>query len=366
MTSETNLKNEDISLKDLILTIRDWIRYFLSKWYIIGTWGLLGGAAGLTYAILDKPVYTATTSFVLEEGGISGGLGAYAGLANAFGLGVGNQGGLFEEDNIIELYRSRRMLAKTLLSPLQSGNNNPNKLLIDQFIDGFKGYRELWNENPALKQFRFVADNSNIKNDSQKRLQDSIISRVVNDLNKNFLNIEKKDKNLSIILVEVSSPDELFSKKFNEALVSNVNDFYLTTKTKSAEENVAILQKKVDSVQSRLSGSISKAAVVADATPNQNPTRMAQRIVPIQNSRVDAEINQNVLSTLMQNLEAGKMALLKERPLIQIVDEPILPLAKSRLGKIKGVIIGGFIAIFLVTLFLSGKKLLRDALTEVA
>ncbi len=78
MQENTNINtsytvNESNSLKDLILNIRDWIHYFLSKKYIIILFGLLGGGLGFTYALLKKPVYIASTSFVLETGGNKGG-----------------------------------------------------------------------------------------------------------------------------------------------------------------------------------------------------------------------------------------------------------------------------------------------------
>src|SRR5690606_823126 len=96
---------------------------------------------------------------------------------------------------------------------------------------------------------------------------------------------EKPDKKLSIIKVEVTSPDEVFSKAFNENLVRRVNDFYIQTKTKRSTDNIATLQHKVDSVQAVMTDAIYSAAKVSDATPNLNPTRQVQRLGPAQKAQ---------------------------------------------------------------------------------
>jgi hypothetical protein len=350
---------EKASLKELILAIRDWVKYLFSKWYIILLFGLIGAALGFGYALTKKPVYTATTSFVLETGGKSGGLGAYSGLAASFGIDLGGGGGgLFEGENILELYKSRTMITAALLSKVSI--EGKEGLLINRYID-FNGLKKKWEQNPELKavQFDFPVINGNSR---RQLLRDSIVGQIVKQIAANDLKVEKKDKKLNIIYVSVNSKDEPFAKAFNEQLVKTVNDFYLDTKTRKNLQNVVILQGKTDSVRAGMTGAINRAAAVADATPNQNPTRMAQRIAPMQNAKVSAEINQTVLSTLLQNLEMSKIALLKEMPLIQIVDSPILPLEKKGFGKLKGLIIGGILGGILIVIYLMVRKLIRDAL----
>lgn len=357
----TEVQEEEGSLKDLILSFWNWIKYFLSKWYIISLFGIIGAVLGFIYASIKKPIYTATTSFVLETGTKSGSLGAYAGIAASFGIDLGGAGGgLFEGENILELYMSRNMISSTLLS--ESIFDGKKQLLIDRYID-FNNLKKSWKKNPELKNIHFRADNI-YANQRQQLLHDSIIGQIAKRISKGSLKVAKKEKKLNIIYVTVTSPDEFFAKTFNENLVQNVNNFYLETKSKKNLENVTILQQKTDSVRGIMTGAINRAAAVADATPNQNPTRLAQRVAPIQNAKVSAEINQQVLGALLQNLELSKISLLKETPLIQIVDEPILPLDKTTMGKIKGLIMGGMIGAVLITIFLYIRKFLKNTLAE--
>lgn len=364
MQENTNINtsytvNESNSLKDLILNIRDWIHYFLSKKYIIILFGLLGGGLGFTYAWLKKPVYTASTSFVLETGGNKGALASYAGIASAFGIDLGGGGGgLFEGENILELYKSRNMITKALLSEGVFGNKK--QLLIDRYIE-FNNLRKSWDKNPRLKNIQFRPDNL-YQSDAEQLLHDSIIGRIVKNIETRNLKVEKKDKKLNVIYVTVSSPDELFAKAFNEQLVQNVNQFYLETKSRKNLENVQILQAKVDSVRNILTGAVHRAVAVADATPNQNLTRMTQRVAPIQNATISAEVNKQVLSTLLQNLELGKITLQKETPLIQIVDAPVLPLQKKGVSKLLMLILGGFLAGLLSMIYLMVRRIITSAL----
>lgn len=342
---DSQILDDEMSLKEFILKTKSWFRYLFSKWYIWIIAGFLGGVIGFLYAKYRTVEYIATTTFVLETGETSGGgLGQMAGLAALAGIDLGaSGGGIFQGDNLFELYKSRKMIEAVLL---QKSPSDSAVLLIDRYVD-MKKLREMWKaKKPELAQLNFSKKTPvNLQRD-----RDSILQALVKDINKNNLTVGKLDKKSSLIKVDVKSTDELFSKEFNETLVAQVNEFYITTKTKKSMDNIEILQRKTDSVRAVMNGNISTAAIIVDATPNLNPTRQAQRLVPTQRSQFSAETNKAILGQLVQNLEMSKMALMKEAPLIQKVDEPVLPLTVDKLGKFKTAIIGaivfGFMASF--------------------
>lgn len=356
--------DDDLSLKDVILKLKACIKYLWEKKWIILVAALVGGTLGLAYSLRKKPVYTATTTFVLENGEKSNALGGYAGLAAMAGIDIGSGGGIFQGDNILDLYNSRRMIEKTLFSPLDPTSK---VLLIDKFIE-INDIRNGWKDLPHLKDIRFnITDldrKSKAKHEKSYRAKDSIIGKIAEDINKNYLVVFKPDKKLSKIQVDVNANDEIFAKRFNEELVANVNDFYIQTKTKKSLENVAILQHKTDSVSAVMNGAIYRAAAVADATPNLNPTRQVQRIAPVQKAQFSAETNKAILSSLVQNLEMSKMALMKETPLIQTLDEPVYPLNKTSFSKTKGLLIGAFLFGALTVFYFLLKLILKNILSE--
>lgn len=343
INNQSNSSSDEISLKEIILKIREWWRYLLSKWMSILAFGLFGGVLGFYYAYTKKPVYTATTTFVLEdEKAAGGGLGSLAGLASMAGVDLGGgAGGIFQGDNIFELYKSRKMIEQTLLTSINY--QGKKELLIDRYIK-VNHLKDNWAGKPELLKIQF--DNSS----NFTRLQDSIIGVIVKDIAENYLSVFKVDKKLSIIKADVKSQNEFFAKAFNEQIVKNVNDFYVQTKTKKSIDNIAILQQKTDSVRTVMNGAIYTAAAVSDATPNLNPTRLVQRIAPVQKLQFSAETNKAILSALVQNLEMSKIALRKETPLIQVIDQPVYPLDKKVLGRLVYGAFGGLLAVLIISL----------------
>jgi uncharacterized protein involved in exopolysaccharide biosynthesis len=189
------------------------------------------------------------------------------------------------------------------------------------------------------------------------RIQDSVLMAMHQDVIKNLLTVAKVDKKLSILKVAVQSEDEIFSKAFTEALVSEVSQFYVETKTKKSKANVAILQFQADSIRNQLNRAISGVAQSNDAIPNLNAARQILRS-STQQRQIDVQANTAILTELVKNLELSKLSLRKETPLIQVIDKPILPLPVEKFGKSKGVLLGGFLAGFLVVVFLIGKRLI--------
>lgn len=355
--AQNSVKPNDISLKEIIVKLIEWYRYLLSKWMLIIAFVIIGGIFGFTYAYFKIPIYTATTTFVLEEDkGGGGGLGSLAGLASMAGVDIGGGGGVFQGDNILALYKSRSMIERTLLTSINGGQ----EMLIDHYVT-FNKLRDKWKKDSRLKniQFSILKTSGNIPS-KFTRVQDSIIGTIVTDINTNYLDVSKPDKKLNIIKADVKSPDEFFAKTFNNEIVKNVNDFYVQTKTKKSLANVAILQQKVDSVRSAMNGSIYIAAAAIDATPNLNLTRQIQRSSPVQRAQFSAETNKAILGELVKNLELSKISLRREAPLIQVIDEPVFPLDITQIGKIKGVFIGGFLMGALTVILLIIKKIIKE------
>jgi Chain length determinant protein len=337
--------SDEISVKAIVKEIAEVINYLISKWIILCIIIFIGLGLGYLYANNKNPIYTASTTFVLEEGENGGSsLGKYAGLASMVGVDVGSGGGIFQGDNIIQLYKSRTMIEKTLFSEIEV--DEKSELLIDRYI-AFNKLNETWKNKEELKNFKF-----NVNLTSKNRLQDSLLNIIFSDISNNYLSVTKPDKLLSIIKAEVSGPDEVFVKLFNDLIVKNVNDFYIQTKTKKSLQNIKILQQKTDSVRAVMNGAIYSAAVAIDQTPNLNPTRQAQRTAPVQRSQFKAEANKEIFSELMKNLELSKLALLKETPLIQVIDGPVYPLEKEKLSLFKTSAIGGGLAFFIASLCL--------------
>jgi hypothetical protein len=360
MTTNQEIKdpeNNELSLKELLLSIQAWMGYLKSKWIKLVIITACGMVLGSLYSTLKRPTFNAESTFVLEEGGSGSGLSQYAGLASMVGIDIGSSGnGIFQGDNIIELYRSNSMLKKTLLSSFV--NNGKKETLIDRYVR-FNKLREGWDDNPALKNINFKVD----YNGRFSRTQDSVIKTVIRRINENNLRVGKPDKKLSIIKVEVLSKDEVFAKNFNDKLVENVNEFYVQTRLKKSTENISILKHQTDSVRSILNGAIYSSAVTLDATPNLNPTRQILR-APAERSRVNAEANKAILSELIKNLELANISLRRDMPLIKVVDQPVYPLDNDSVRLPMAILVGGFLSLFVGIAWLSAVRIYRKIMNE--
>jgi hypothetical protein len=291
-----------------------------------------------------------------EKSGVS--LGGALGLASQFGLdlGGGGGGGIFSGDNLLELMKSRSMVQKALLSPISVKVKSQS--LADYYIS-FREMREDWKNEPQLANVSYAIYADGLQ---FNRAQDSILMEIHEEIVKNFLTVAKIDKKLSILKVSVQTEDESFSKAFTEALVREVSQFYVETKTKKSATNVAILQHQTDSVRNELNRAITGVAQSNDAIPNLNSSRQVLRSFS-QQRQIDVQANTAILTELVKNLELSKLSLRKETPLIQVIDKPILPLTVEKFGKLKGLLLGGFLAGFLVVIGLIIRRVFQG-LTE--
>ena len=354
MTSPSHFSPSQFTLREVIRNIQDWVRFFLSQVKLLIAAGILGAGLGALVSQMKDPIFHAETSFVLEEEGI-GGIGQMSGVANLLGVnlgGLGGTNGLFQGDNIMELYRSDRMLEETLLSPFDS-----NVLLVERFIQT-EELDKKWSSDVDFASLDFSAAKS------PSVTQDSVIKEITKLIREKQLSVVKPDRKLSIIQVSVSSKDESFAKVFNETLVTKVNTFYFGTKTKKTGENLRILQGQADSVRAILNQSIGSLASEQDRIPNANPL-LSTATVNGRLKQVDVQSSAAVFQEIVKNLEVAKINHRINSPLIQIIDAPKLPLTRSEIRLGKGMVSGALILGFLVLGILYVRRLYQKHLQEV-
>jgi hypothetical protein len=348
---QQQIDNDEISLKELIQKIQEWIAYLKTQWKLIIGIAALGGIIGFVYASFQKPTYLATTTFVLEED--KGGGGGAMSLASSFGFDLGGGGGgLFSSSNIIELMKSRLVVEKTLLNPIVVGGKEMS--LVEYYLQ-INNIRESWTQKPALANINFPVNADRTKFSLE---QDSILYGISSGLTNNNLVISQKDKKASILSLTVRTESELFSKFFCEQLLNETSNFYIETKSKKARLNVDILQRQADSIRAELNSAITGVATASDNVYNLNPAFNVKR-TPSTRRQVDVQANTAILNQLVAQLELSKVSLRKETPLVQLIDRPILPLKKEKLGRLKSLVLGGFLAGFLTVMYLVFGQLYR-------
>lgn len=337
----------ELSLKSIVLQLRGWCRFLLSKWLIIVVVGLVAAGAGAFYATRVRPNYEAKLTFVVEESK-QGGLAGYAGLASQFGidLGGGGSSGILSGDNILEFLRSRLIIEKTLLSTIDV-NNRPVTL-----ADYYLQHCIKPPVPAAALTFPLTQDRQHYS-----RLQDSVLFNIYETVLNVHLTVQKQDKKNSFIMVKCIAPDEVFSKVFSERLVNEAIDFYVATKTQNSQNNLIRLQKKADSLQILVNQKT--YAVARGRDLNVNPARQIAS-VGLELTAMDKMLLQTMYAEVVKNLELTRMAVANETPVIQIVDAPIYPLVKRKLGMVKALVVAGVIGGLLCIILLMIRKSYRD------
>ena len=342
--------SDEISLKELILKGKDWFTYLWGyKWRILLA-GMLGGALGFVYAkYFTKPTYTSVVSFTLEQKSGGGG-GALGGLASSLGLGDmgGSSSGMFGGENVLHLMKSNRIIHQSLkeAQPDLKGDHLLNAYLKNHF------------EKP-LKEKKIKLFPENLDSVTFTRAQDSLLLFITKNIREEQLVAERQDKKTSIINLEVKDINEEWAYLFSKALVKNAIDLYLEIKVGKLMRTENELTQKKDSIRGLLDGSITTLAYETDLNSH---TPLMRYKTNQAKKQIDVEVLKSMYGSVIQNLEITKMQRAQEEPIIEIIDDPILPLKVEKFGKAKGLVIGGLLAGFLILAWLVLRHLLKSVM----
>ncbi len=306
--------------------------------------GVLAGLGGIFYAIKDKAQYQSRLTFSLQDNGGGGGLGGALSLASEFGFNIGGGGkDVFAGDNIIEIFSSRRMIEKVLLS-VDTLNGRPITMA-DEYIE-FAGLKDGLLNLPRLTGISYPVG---VPKEKFSYLQDSVLFNIYSDIARGGLAAAKPDKKLNIFELTFKSPNERYSKIFVEKLIKETSAFYTELLSKRSKETLDILEERVASLKGSLNASISARAATQDA--NINPAFSAAQ-APIQKKEVDIKVYGGAYAELFKNLELARYQYLNSKPLLQIIDAPDYPMKRIKLGKLKTGIIFGILFTVLLTFIL--------------
>jgi hypothetical protein len=351
MSNDQLTNSDEISLKELFQKIAEWYRYLKSQWIKIALVGFIGGCIGFVYAWRQPITYTAKLTFVVEEGKSGGSsMGGLASLAGSFGLDMGGSSGgsLLFGDNIFLYFKSLSLTREVLLSQYDS---NSNKSLADIYADVYK-LKEGWKKNEKIGDIKFQPISLN---KPYTRLQDSLLQKITEAILATNLSVARTDKKAGFIEVRTTMENEILAKVYCERTVKKAVDQYISVKTQRQKTTVDKLQARVDSVAVLLNQKTSSSANLqtASSTMDINPLYSAGTVIATETTLRDKTMLANIFASAIQNLELAKFTLSQETPVIEVVDEPVYPLKKTKTSRLKMAIwlafgFGSLIVVYLV------------------
>ena len=335
----SNSNHKTAALSDLINAVQGYFSFVLRQKKLIGALMLSTALLAMVYGFLQSPKYEATTTFVLEEKSASG--GGLAGLASQFGFDMnsltGAGAGLFSGDNILDIVKSRVIVEKVLLTAVDTNAKDKSQTLADLYLD-FTGLGKKLSKKGTPVNF------TNNAKDQASTLKDSVLFSIYDKITKNNITVDRVNKKGSIFKITTISDNAVFSKSMTDRLLFETTKYYVNIKTNSASENVQRLQRRADSLSAILNAKSYNAAAYQILDPNVAYKSMS---VPGELSQRDKTIVYSIYAEVIKNLEMGRMSLVSQTPIIQLLDQPKYPLIDQRKSILFLMAVGAIIGLFI-------------------
>lgn len=323
---QIRFRDDEISLRDLVMKIRNTYRVLLRNWWKLAIAGIIGGGLGFGYYWLKKTKYTAELVFVTAEAE-EGGLSKLSAIGSQFGFDFGGgSSGAFGGDNLLELMKSRLLVEQTLFDSLT--HENKRFRLLEYYLR-----RDSLETSETPK----VPLDGIVNREACGFRQDSLLKEVYTRITKEGLVVENQDKELSFKKVSFTDIDPVFAKAFVENLTENVTDFYLETKFRQARSNIRLLERKADSVERVLRSRMVSVAVQRDQNQFLTNTEGSVQMVKQQ---MEVQLLTTMYGEVVKNLELSRTMAAHNQPLIQVIDRPRFPLEDDGGGLLKYLVLG--------------------------
>jgi hypothetical protein len=330
----------------------------LSKWWLLLLGALLMGLLGYFYSSSKKTLYIAEITFGIDEQASQSNRSSVAQFSEQLGLSpIGDGGTVFFSSmtNIAELLKSRLLIEKTLHDSIIV--NNKKILMADFFLDSLE-YRKKWVINS--KFLKISLSDTSLAGEAAL-FRNSLMANMYDFITNQFMKVEKKGISSSIISVKLITKHELFSKHFLEAHINKVTQYYTDIKTERAKKTLLLIQRRADSTRSAFSGSLYTKASFSDA--NMNPARQVA-VVASEKQQTDVQIAKASYIEIVKGLESAKASLIRDTPIFQYLDMPILPLKINHSNPMLYFIIFSLLGFFLTSGILLARRLYKSILNR--
>ena len=349
--SDSTTHNDDIRLKDVILKLISVKQLLWQKKLKIIVFSLIFGLLGSVYAYFKKETYEAHLTFVIDESQESGSLGALSGMASQFGFNLGGaSSGTFSQVNIQELITSRRVVEEALLKiGIRDGKED---LLINHHI-AFNHLRKKWKDT-NIENLHFTSNR-----DDFTLQHDSIIGLAFFNLVNGNISTSIEDES-NIVKISCVSKNEDFAKLMIESLAHKLEEYYTIFQTAKSKNTLDFLSLRADSVLLELKNAEFRYASYKDA--NFGVQRAKGLLDEIRLKR-DVEILNIMYGEIVKNLEISKFTLLNNKPLLNIIDSPTLPLKVNKLSILLAFVLFSILGLIVYSSILIIKQIFNDEMS---
>lgn len=342
---------DEISLKQVINVIKDYLKEILKFWWIVILFIAPFLALNL-YKYYNTPeLMSAEIKFIIE--GDNGGGSPIGGLLGSFGLGGPSDDNPYK---IIEVAKSKSTMANILLHKIEGD------YIANRIIDKYE-LTEAWNKNlPYLTDFRFTKDSlvnfTRKDNLAFKMIYAKLIGMA--DPSMALLSITYDDE-LAMYNILSKSVDEELTYTMSQLLYDQVKYFF---EEKVIEDKIKIselLRVKRDSLSSLIGSKTLQVANFEDTSRG-----LISSSAQYQKNKLMLEIQglTTAYTETWRNFEMADYDLRTSKPTFLKVDQSYLPLSgespKLLIALITAFLLGGLLAVGFIVI----RKLYREIMAD--
>jgi uncharacterized protein involved in exopolysaccharide biosynthesis len=291
----------------------------VARWRLIAGSALGCALAALILLLVQRPTYTATTTFTPENSSSTGLMSGLVGLAGLAGqLGIGSSGtSSVSPDFFVKLAHSQEVLRSTLLmefdDPQTPGIRRPLLTLL-----GIKGRTP---EERLERGARVL----------QKRAEAS------------------SDKTTGIVTLKVSLPSPSLAADVAKHMVQLLNRFNLESRQSQSREQRRFSGERLAVAETELHS----AEQAQLAFLQRNREYLDSPLLAFEYNRLSRQVSlrQEVYQTLTKAYEEARIAEVRDTPVLTVIDSAFAPIRPSGphrvLGTLIALIVGGALGVLL-------------------
>lgn len=355
MEQEKYIEEDEITLKELILTIRSYIDELIRNWKLIFVITIPFIIFFFYKAITTPVVYPASLTFMINQDD-GGGLGGMSAILGQFGFGGGGRG-KNNLDKILELAKSRNIIHKAVFEEIVI--ESKADYMANHLIRLYDFHEEWQDDTTGLAGFYFSHDSIPGFDRAALSALKRVYSKVVGSENVNGILKTGYAENSAIMHIDVESISEDLSVELCNLLYSHLSDFYIYKTIEKQKQTFDVMFEKVDSIKQVMSETEYSLAKFLDS--NRGLLNNKDRLTELRLQR-DVRVLNEAYAASLKNFEIADFTLKNKTPFIQLIDKPFAPLRKVKVSKLRSLLMGGILGVILASLFVIIRKIYKTAL----
>lgn len=348
---------EEVTLRDILLLIGDYSRYFLRRWYVFLLFGLLGGGWFAWQAYHTEGLYGANLRFSLNEDSSGGGAGLGSVLGQ-FGLGGGSSGPNYLK--MVEIARSPSVFNELLFDSIAVGADT---ILLANYLIDLYGFHEGWAESDQMAGFLFTRNDPVAFDRRENRAMKSLQSKLRGN---SGMGIEglceiEFDGEAGIIKMTVNTLSENLTLHLARRWYEALSKLYVLQSIAPQKRTLTVIKTKVDSIRGVLDVLQGRYARLED---RRSGVVLRSNLTEIDRIQRELGLNQIIYGESVKNQEQARFLLANQTPAFAIIEAPVEPISINEPSLITSTAKGGIIGGILAGIILFGLKLYRDTINE--